>query len=336
MPVPVADPQSLGLPPDAAMGSTIQPWPQSDATAPALARVFASRSGQPGVREAPSPFWIVDGPSDARWCSVRPVAPDVHDVHAADGTHLGTVTRRAGRVLPWPRRVRWSVRLTATPLSVTGKEGTWYAWFLYVALSPVLFLFVLFLRVGSFFDGQLMEDYSFRPVRTRWHLRGYGMALDYRGIEQIYRFAPRLLDARVAYALAVLQTWHARDKDMAHPPNRGGAPDRDGAERRMPREEAVSAAARFLMAECYPDRPDSVVMLADTAVEYAYGWTVRFDFREHIETGDPAKAPFSSVVVVPRDGTPVHFAPTFPPPETYMMTRAMGLRPPGTDDAASA
>lgn len=80
--------------------------------------------------------------------------------------------------------------------------------------------------------------------------------------------------------------------------------------------------------EGLPGRPDSIVMLPEKAVEFAYGWTVQFDFREHIETGDRAKAPLSSVVVDPRDGTPAHFAPTSPPPETYMMRRATGSWPP--------
>ncbi|MEV5507615.1 YrhB domain-containing protein [Streptomyces orinoci] len=87
------------------------------------------------------------------------------------------------------------------------------------------------------------------------------------------------------------------------------------------REEAVAAAAHFLRTTAYPDRPDSIVMLPETAVRFRYGWTVRFDFKEHLETGDPTKAPFSSVVVAPHDGTPAHFAPTFPPTEEYMKQR---------------
>lgn len=94
------------------------------------------------------------------------------------------------------------------------------------------------------------------------------------------------------------------------------------------REEAVAIAADFLKKIAYPDRPDSVVMLPDTCVEFTYGWTVRFDFKEHIETGDFTKAPFSSVVVVPHDGTAAHFAPTFPATDIYMDLRAKGEWPP--------
>ncbi|MDX3569994.1 YrhB domain-containing protein [Streptomyces sp. ID05-47C] len=94
------------------------------------------------------------------------------------------------------------------------------------------------------------------------------------------------------------------------------------------KEEAVLAGAHFLKTAGYPDRPDSIVMLPETAVEFPYGWTVRFDFKEHIETGDSTQAPFSSVVVVPHDGTPAHFAPTFPPVAMYMEMRAAGNWPP--------
>ncbi|TQE29820.1 hypothetical protein SipoB123_07440 [Streptomyces ipomoeae] len=217
VPVPVADPLSLGLPPDAEMGSTIRLWPARGAQDTPLARVFAARSGQPGARKAPSLFWILDGPSDGMWCSVRPVAPDVHEVYAADGTLLACVTRRAGRVLPWPRRVRWSARLTSAPQSVTGKQGTWYSWCFYVVASPVWFLHMIFSVLYSYWEGGA-DDPSFGcPARTRWRAQGIGTALDYRGIsEKAYRFDPRRLDIRVAYALAVLRTWEAKDRAMAH------------------------------------------------------------------------------------------------------------------------
>ncbi|WP_225100414.1 hypothetical protein [Streptomyces sp. CoH27] len=44
------------------------------------------------------------------------------------------------------------------------------------------------------------------------------------------------------------------------------------------KEEAVAAAARLLKTLAYPDRADSVVVFPDTAIEFRYGWTVRFDF----------------------------------------------------------
>ncbi|MFJ3639010.1 YrhB domain-containing protein [Streptomyces sp. NPDC090108] len=96
----------------------------------------------------------------------------------------------------------------------------------------------------------------------------------------------------------------------------------------LTKDEAVASAAAYLKNVAYPDRADSVVMLADTAIEFPYGWTVRFDFKEHIETGDFAMAPFSSVVVAPQDGTAVHFPPTHLPVAEYMDLRASGNWPP--------
>lgn len=57
------------------------------------------------------------------------------------------------------------------------------------------------------------------------------------------------------------------------------------------KDEAVTRAAEFLKEVAYLDRSESVVMLPETAIEFTYGWTVRFDFKEHIETGDFAQAP---------------------------------------------
>ncbi|MFF2538596.1 YrhB domain-containing protein [Streptomyces cyaneofuscatus] len=94
------------------------------------------------------------------------------------------------------------------------------------------------------------------------------------------------------------------------------------------KNETVTRAAEFLKKVAYPDRPDSVVMLPETAIEFTYGWTVCFDFKEHIETGDFTQAPFSAVVVVPHDGSAAHFAPTFPPTEEYMALQASGNWPP--------
>ncbi|MFD5644047.1 serine protease [Streptomyces anulatus] len=85
---------------------------------------------------------------------------------------------------------------------------------------------------------------------------------------------------------------------------------------------ACSASGRF------EARPDSVVMLPETAVEFTYGWTVRYDLKEHIETGDYTKAPLSPLMVVPHDGSAAHLAPTFPASAEYMALQASGNWPP--------
>ncbi|MYR90852.1 hypothetical protein GTY41_39560 [Streptomyces sp. SID685] len=88
------------------------------------------------------------------------------------------------------------------------------------------------------------------------------------------------------------------------------------------REEAVAAAGRWLRTTAYPERAESVVLLPETATWYPYAWTVRFDFREHLDTGDPAQAPFSALVIVPHDGTGAHWSPTHLPAERYLAMRA--------------
>ncbi|MFJ1734975.1 YrhB domain-containing protein [Streptomyces sp. NPDC088254] len=95
----------------------------------------------------------------------------------------------------------------------------------------------------------------------------------------------------------------------------------------LTKEEAVSAGSHFLRTLAYPERAGSVVMLPDTALEFPFGWTVRFDFQEHIDTGNPAAAPFASVVVVPHSGA-AHFPPTHLPVADYMELCATGNWPP--------
>ncbi|MFJ4839323.1 hypothetical protein [Streptomyces sp. NPDC088746] len=139
---------------------------------------------------------------------MRPIAPDVYEVCAADGTSVARVDRRAARILPWPpRRVRWSALLTGPQQSVTGPVGTWYAWLLYVVTAPIWFLFALCVMVYSLFDGTADDCNFWSPARTRWCTAGAGTLLDYRRLSKNYRYVAPSLDNRVAYALAVLRSW---------------------------------------------------------------------------------------------------------------------------------
>ncbi|MFY4720166.1 hypothetical protein [Streptomyces sp. LaBMicrA B280] len=152
-PVPVPSPVPAHLPPGAEMASTIRLPTAGGSEDVPLARILTAPSTRRWSREKPVPFWIHDGRDDRLLCSVHPAARDVYDVHAADGAPLARVTRRAGRLLPWPRRVRWAVSSGARARPVTGHVGTWYSWLLYVATAPVWFLYVLCATVYSFIDG---------------------------------------------------------------------------------------------------------------------------------------------------------------------------------------
>jgi type VII secretion-associated serine protease mycosin len=98
--------------------------------------------------------------------------------------------------------------------------------------------------------------------------------------------------------------------------------------RKISREDAVVAASHYLNATAYPEKAGSVVVFPDSGIDFAYGWTFRFDFREHMETGDPSKAPFSATVVVPHSGTSPHLPPTHLPVAQYMEMCAAGTWPP--------
>ncbi|MGW7412100.1 YrhB domain-containing protein [Streptomyces sp. NPDC054863] len=95
----------------------------------------------------------------------------------------------------------------------------------------------------------------------------------------------------------------------------------------LSRAEAVDAAA-VLLQRVYPEKAGSLVMVPERSVDHPYGWVVRFDFQEHIDSGDWLQSPVTSVVVVPHDGSKAHFPPSVFPVEDYMSRRASGDWPP--------
>ncbi|MFF7048870.1 hypothetical protein ACFY94_10985 [Streptomyces griseorubiginosus] len=172
-----------------------------------VAEVFERRVAERWNRRSPIPFWIHGANGGALMCSVQPAGPDVYDVCAADGAPLARISRRAGRVIPWPRRVRWSVQLSGAPHAVKARVGSGFTWLLYVVTSPLWLLFFLCMLVYSLFEGDTADTSLDGPTRTRWRTPGAGTALDYRGISKVYHYEPRHLDVRVAYAQAVLHAW---------------------------------------------------------------------------------------------------------------------------------
>lgn len=97
----------------------------------------------------------------------------------------------------------------------------------------------------------------------------------------------------------------------------------------LSKSEALASAAKFIR-NAYPDKADSLVLLPEECVEHAFGWAIRFDWKEHLETGNIADAPFMSVVIVPHNGEAVEFPPTGFPMDEYLSRRASGDWP--TDD----
>ncbi|MEU0069612.1 hypothetical protein ABZ027_08720 [Streptomyces sp. NPDC006332] len=208
-PLPMSPPFLPHLPPDAEMATTVR-VPGAQQGQPPLAQIFVARDTRQWSRHSPVPFWILTGPDHGSVSSVRPSAqgdPGGYDVHAPDGTLLAQITRRPGRLLPWPRRIRWSARLDNPAWVCTGKVGTWYSWLCYVVTSPLWLSFSFALFLYSLFDGTTSDSSFDSPSRTRWRTRGAGKALDRRGFPKTYHLDTGRLDPRVAYAMAVLQTW---------------------------------------------------------------------------------------------------------------------------------
>jgi len=60
----------------------------------------------------------------------------------------------------------------------------------------------------------------------------------------------------------------------------------------------------------FTDEPFTTVLEATPTDEYPWAWTVKFDSREYLDTGDPAVRPFLRIVIVPKNGATPYFPPT--------------------------
>jgi hypothetical protein len=203
---------SLASPPAGAAWGTIR-RARSRPEEGALAQIVLP-PGTPGPsgRTRP-PFAVYGVPDGALLCDVRPAGPaggSAYEVYAADGSPLARITRRGARLLPWPRRVRWSVETTYAPgQPFHGKVGPGYTWFFYLLLAPVWFplwlVLLIYSFIGSLIDSGSDEDFGLNgPTRTRWRAAS-GAAMDHRALT--YDLDPGRLDHRVAYAQAVLHHW---------------------------------------------------------------------------------------------------------------------------------
>lgn len=82
-------------------------------------------------------------------------------------------------------------------------------------------------------------------------------------------------------------------------------------------DDALTAAAEFLDGVGY-GAEFTVVMQPELTEEHPTAWAVRFDSQEHLDTGNPTKAPFCRVVIVPKDGGAPHFPPSHLPVAEYL------------------
>ncbi len=83
------------------------------------------------------------------------------------------------------------------------------------------------------------------------------------------------------------------------------------------RNEVQHVALRHLQS-VYQGESYTFVMPNEMTEEFGTVWTVGFDTREHLDTGDITKAPLVRVLVVPKDGSSPHFPHTTLPLSEYV------------------
>ncbi|MCX5124429.1 YrhB domain-containing protein [Streptomyces sp. NBC_00347] len=83
--------------------------------------------------------------------------------------------------------------------------------------------------------------------------------------------------------------------------------------------DAFAAAEAFLTrAFEHSQRRYTLVLQPDLSEEFDIAWAVRFDSREHLDTGDRKFAPPTRLALVPQEGTAPHFPPSHIPVAEYL------------------
>jgi hypothetical protein len=101
-------------------------------------------------------------------------------------------------------------------------------------------------------------------------------------------------------------------------------------DRRVGREEAIDRALAVLRAAYGAELRDVIagelVICEELAEEHDIAWTVPFNSRRFLEAGEIDYEMVPDLLVVPKDGSPAHFAPSAEPLEEYLATVASGSR----------
>lgn len=145
------------------------------------------------------------------------IGEGTYDVYGGDGTAIGRITRRGGRVLPWPRRAQWTLQPATGAAPLTAKRGTAEGWVAWSILGfPVYLVFwvvlaaqgLLLLLVGDKDEAKKESAWELEPPsRALWHPPGGSDAVvDHRG-GGTFDIESRRLDLRLAYAQSVLHMW---------------------------------------------------------------------------------------------------------------------------------
>ncbi|MBB0245710.1 hypothetical protein FNQ90_16770 [Streptomyces alkaliphilus] len=169
----------------------------------------------------PHPILLLDGPTGERLCTVLPEEPGTPEplrfrVEDGDGLELCRIVRRPSRI---GRRAYWRILFPDGRPALTGHRGTWIGWIGFALTFPLWLLFFAgSLLVAAVTMGGVSEMLVWgAPKRTTWRTRWapplVGNALDFRYLRCGYRWSPKLVDPRIAWAQASLHHFRKMHKD---------------------------------------------------------------------------------------------------------------------------
>ncbi|WP_158854799.1 YrhB domain-containing protein [Saccharothrix deserti] len=96
------------------------------------------------------------------------------------------------------------------------------------------------------------------------------------------------------------------------------------------RDEAIGRALALLKQAFGDDlrapRAGEIVIREQLVAEHDNAWAVPFNSRRFLEAQDPGSAMLPSLIVVPKDDHPAHYAPTAMPVAEYLSSVATGTR----------
>lgn len=181
-----------------------------------IARVVVPHAeGAPNKMPALTPIWV-HGAHYRPVSSIHPApgSSGVYVLYDTAGVRLADISYRSGRVIPWPRRMCWTVQLPGSTRPIIGKVGTWYGWAIYLGTAPVWFLFALCTMLYDLFAGSASDWIISHPARVRWRMPGSGTVLEYRKVQSTYLLDPRRLDPRIGHAIALLHAWERGERAL--------------------------------------------------------------------------------------------------------------------------
>jgi immunity protein 35 of polymorphic toxin system len=99
----------------------------------------------------------------------------------------------------------------------------------------------------------------------------------------------------------------------------------------MQRVEAIDRALELLRGTFGDEMRDpdagELLLREELAEEYDIAWAIPFNSRRFLEADDIGYAMVPDLLVVPKDGSPAHYAPSALPLDEYLAAVSSGSRP---------